>query len=174
MPALLQTHPFPIQAFFERSLVLTFAFPKARVQALLPPYLTPDTYHDEWAFAAVALVQVRALRPAGFPAALGQRFCLAGYRLFARYFTSTNRRLRGLYILRSQTDRRRMALLGNLFTHYRYQTVPVSFQATGSRLAVSFGSAAVTVISGQCWRADAQSTALMVLGADAGLAFADR
>lgn len=34
--------------------------------------------------------------------------------------------------------------------------------------------AAVTVISEACWRADAHSTALMVLGAEAGLAFADR
>jgi thiamine biosynthesis lipoprotein len=34
--------------------------------------------------------------------------------------------------------------------------------------------AAVTVIADECWRADAHSTALMVLGADAGLAFADR
>ena len=48
MLSFLQTHPFPVQAYFERSLVLTFAFPKARVQALLPAYLTLDTWHDQW------------------------------------------------------------------------------------------------------------------------------
>ncbi len=148
MLSFLQTHPFPVQAYFERSLVLTFAYPKAQVQALLPPYLTLDTWHDEWAFVAVALVQTRGLRPQGFPAALGNNFSLAGYRVFARYRTSAGKRLRGLYILKSQTDKRRMALLGNLFTYYNYETVPMTFRSEEHQLTVSFGSAAVTVAVG--------------------------
>lgn len=145
MLAFLQTHPFPVRAFFERSLVLTFAFPKERVQRLLPPYLTLDTWHDEWAFVAVALVQTRGLRPAGFPTALGHDFFLAGYRIFARYVTSAGKRLRGLYILKSQTNRRRMAVLGNLFTHYRYETVPIELQQIGSALTMRFGAAEIAV-----------------------------
>lgn len=122
----LKTHPFAVEAFFERSLVLTFAAPAAEVQALLPAPLVPDTWQDKWGFLAVALVQTRHLRPQGFPAFLGQDFSLVGYRAFVRYVTPAGKRLRGLYILRSETDRRRMALLGNIFTHYGYVTTDIS------------------------------------------------
>lgn len=122
----LKTHPFAVEAFFERSLVLTFAAPAAEIQALLPAPLVPDTWQDKWGFLAVALVQTRHLRPQGFPAFLGQDFCLVGYRAFVRYTTPAGKRLRGLYILRSETDRRRMALLGNLFTHYGYVTTDIN------------------------------------------------
>ncbi len=145
MLAFLQTHPFPVRATFERSVVLTFAFPHAQVAALLPPYLTPDTRDDGWAFAAVALVQTRALRPAGLPAVLGHDFMLAGYRLFARYTTGAGKRLRGLYILKSQTDKRRMTLLGNLFTHYGYETVPITLHEVDGALNIQFGTAEVVV-----------------------------
>lgn len=145
MRAWLQTHPFAVRAFFERSLVVTFAFPTERVRALLPPYLSPDTWHDDWAFAAVAVVQTRALRPVGWPAALGTDFRLVGYRLFARYHTRGGKRLRGLYVLKSQTDRRRMTLLGNLFTHYGYETAPITLRATVDELAVAFADAEIVV-----------------------------
>ena len=126
----LKTHPFAVEAFFERSLVLTFAAPAAEIQALLPAPLVPDTFQDKWGFLAVALVQTRHLRPKGWPALLGQDFCLVGYRAFVRYTTPGGKRLRGLYILRSETNRRRMALLGNLLTHYGYVTTDISLTAT--------------------------------------------
>lgn len=122
----LKTHPFAVEAFFERSLVLTFAAPAAEIQALLPAPLVPDTWQNEWAFVAMALVQTRCLRPKGWPAWLGHDFCLVGYRAFVRYRTPAGKRLRGLYILRSETDRKHMELLGNLFTHYRYATTDIS------------------------------------------------
>ena len=122
----LKTHPFPVEAFFEHSLVLTFAVPRAELAALLPAPLVPDTFADDWGFLAVALVQTRQLRPKGFPAWLGQDFFLIGYRAFVRYPSPTGKRLRGLYILRSETDKTRMTLLGNLMTHYRYHTVDIA------------------------------------------------
>lgn len=128
----LKTHPFAVDAFFERSLVLTFAAPAAEVQALLPAPLVADTWQDTWGFLAVALVQTRHLRPQGFPTFLGQDFCLVGYRAFVRYVTPAGKRLRGLYILRSETDRRRMALLGNIFTHYGYVTTDISLSTSPS------------------------------------------
>lgn len=133
MLAWLKTHPFPVEAFFEHSLVLTFAVPRAELAALLPAPLVPDTFTDEWGFLAVALVQTRQLRPKGFPAALGQDFFLIGYRAFVRYPSPTGKRLRGLYILRSETDKTRMTLLGNLMTHYRYHTVDITQQHTAGR-----------------------------------------
>lgn len=136
MLAWLKTHPFPVEAFFEHSLVLTFAVPKAELAALLPAPLLPDTFADDWGFLAVALVQTRQLRPKGFPAWLGQDFFLIGYRAFVRYPSPTGKRLRGLYILRSETDKARMTILGNLFTHYQYHTVDIAQQHAAGRLRI--------------------------------------
>jgi hypothetical protein len=130
----LKTHPFAVEAFFDRSLVLTFAAPAAEIQALLPAPLVPDTFQDEWGFVAVALVQTRQLRPKGWPAFLGHDFCLVGYRAFVRYITPAGKRLRGLYILRSETDRKHMELLGNVFTHYRYATTDIILAEDASGL----------------------------------------
>jgi hypothetical protein len=130
----LKTHPFAVEAFFDRSLVLTYAAPAADIQALLPAPLVPDTWQDKWGFVAVALVQTRQLRPKGWPALLGHDFCLVGYRAFVRYVTPAGKRLRGLYILRSETDRRHMELLGNLFTHYRYATTDITLTDNASGL----------------------------------------
>jgi hypothetical protein len=115
----LRRHPFAVRAFFRNSLVLTFAYPRELLQALLPPGLTVDDY-DGCGFLAIALVQTERLRPATFPAWTGRDFFLSGYRIFARYRRRDGRQLRGLCILRSDTDRRLMVWSGNLFTRYHY------------------------------------------------------
>ena len=116
----LNANPFAVDAWFDSSCTLTFAEPKEQVAARIPECLEPDTHDDRWGFVAVAIVQTRHLRPAGFPKWLGSDFILVGYRFFVRYKSASGRSLRGLYILRSETDKTRMALLGNLFTRYRY------------------------------------------------------
>ena len=125
MRHLLQRHPVPVEAFFRDVLVLTYAFPKRVLEPLLPPGLILDTYKD-FGFLAIAMVQTEQMRPSGFPAAFGQKFFLSGYRIFARYPTRSGKTLRGLRILRSDTDKSAMALFGNLLTHYHYQKADVS------------------------------------------------
>lgn len=115
----LRRHPFSVTATFEHSIVLTYAMPEAVLRPLLPPGLKLDTYLG-YGFVAVAMVQTRQLRPAAFPAALGQDFILIGYRIFT-IFRHSGRTRRGLFILRSDADRRVMVWLGNLLTHYRYR-----------------------------------------------------
>ena len=116
----LQRHALPVKAHFHASLVLAYAIPAQVLQPMLPPGLTLDTYGG-CGFLAIALVETLHLRPAFLPAWLGTNFCLSGYRIFTRYRTSTGRTLRGLRILRSDTDRRSMQCLGNLLTHYHYE-----------------------------------------------------
>jgi uncharacterized protein YqjF (DUF2071 family) len=122
----LKNHPFAVEAFFERSLVLTFAVPKAQLLPFIPECLELDTHNNTWAFVAVAMVQTKHLRPKGFPKALGHDFFLIGYRIFVRFTNQAGRRLRGLYILKSETDRLKMTLLGNIFTHYNYSTTDIA------------------------------------------------
>jgi hypothetical protein len=132
----LKNHPFGVAAQLERTVVLAFAVPRAELQALLPPYLELDTFQDEWAFLAVAMVETRSLRPQGFPAWAGQDFLLIGYRVFVRHVDARGKRLRGLYILGSETDKRRMTVLGNLFTHYRYAYKRIHSSGEGPVLSI--------------------------------------
>src|SRR6266545_7333338 len=98
---------------FGHSLVLTYAFPPPVLGPLLPPGLALDTYVDpasaEHAFAAVALVDTLRLRPAFLPETVGRDYRLTGYRVLARFPTPGGRTMRGLHILRSDTDRRALA-----------------------------------------------------------------
>lgn len=130
-------HPFAVEAFFQHSLVLAYAVPIEQLAAKLPPYLEVDSYADTYGFVAAAFVDTRQLRPKGFPRWLGNDFILGGYRIFVRYRDARGRRLRGLYILRSETDRLRMRLLGNLFTAYNYHRVPLTFSATPESIVVT-------------------------------------
>jgi uncharacterized protein YqjF (DUF2071 family) len=137
MLSFLKDHPFPVVSHFDTSLVLTYAVPKEQLQKFIPESLSLDTFEDKWAFVAVAMVKTRNLRPKGFPKFLGNDFVLTGYRIFVRYNTSYGKRLRGLYIIRSETDKAKMTLLGNVFTHYNYQKTDISFKSIGSRIEVA-------------------------------------
>ena len=112
MFSFLKNHPFAVEAFFESSLVFTFAVPKNQIKHIIPPCLELDTFNDQWAFVAIAMVQTKELRPKSFPRILGNDFFLIGYRVFVRYVNNSGKRLRGLYILKSETDKRKMEFLG--------------------------------------------------------------
>lgn len=133
---LLRRHPFAVEAYFEYSAVLTYAFPSEILRPLLASGLTLDE-KDGLGFVAVAMVQTRSLRPQGFPAFLGQDFFLTGYRIFARFTSGSGKKLRGLRILRSETNRRRMVFAGNLLTHYNYHYLPIRAKHSGSLLQVN-------------------------------------
>src|SRR2546423_1107219 len=125
MLSFLKNHPFAVEAFFESSLVFTFAIPKEQIQHLIPECLQLDTF-DNWAFIAVAMVQTKSLRPKGFPKVLGNDFFLIGYRVFVRFTNNAGKSLRGLYILKTETDKKKMEYLGNIFTHYNYTTTDIN------------------------------------------------
>lgn len=126
MLSFLKNHPFAVEAFFESSIVLTFAVPKEELQKFIPDCLELDTHQDKYAFIAIAMVQTKDLRPKGFPAFMGNDFFLIGYRIFVRYTNKKGKRIRGLYIIKSETDKKKMEVMGNLFTHYNYTTTDVS------------------------------------------------
>ena len=132
---LLKRHPFVVKAHFDFSLVVTFAYPAEVLAPLLPSGLVLDTY-EELGFVAIACVKVKGLRPVWMPTALGQDFFLAGYRIFTRYQTPEGRRLRGLYILRSDADKGFMVTLGKMTTHYLFEKANVDVQESNQQLTV--------------------------------------
>lgn len=122
----LKNHPFAVEAFFKNSTVLTFAIPKEELENKIPKHLKLDTFKDKWAFVAIAMVQTQDLRPKGFPKFMGNNFFLIGYRVFVTYTNKAGKRLRGLYILKSETNKKKMQLMGNIFTHYNYTTTDIT------------------------------------------------
>lgn len=133
----LKNHPFAVEAYFESSTVLTFAVPKEELQNLIPECLELDTFNDQFGFIAVAMVQTKNLRPKGFPKFLGNDFFLIGYRIFVRYTNEKGKRLRGLFILKSETDKKKMELLGNIFTKYSYTTTDINQLKTDGILEIN-------------------------------------
>jgi hypothetical protein len=129
----LRRHPFDVSAHFRHSLVLAYALPASALEPLLPPTLEPDR-HGDLGFVAAAFVQTERMRPSFLPPAFGLDFFLGGYRIFVRVAGRAS--LRGLYILRSDTDRRLLALFGNLLTSYRYRTVDAAMTLDGETLRV--------------------------------------
>jgi uncharacterized protein YqjF (DUF2071 family) len=141
----LKDHPFAVESFFETSLVLTYAVPKKELESFIPPCLMVDTFDDTYAFLAIAMVKTKQLRPKGFPRFMGNDFVLTGYRIFVKYVTEEGKRLRGLYILRSETDKRKMAFLGNIFTHYNYLQTDIDFVKHADIIQVNSSSSDLKV-----------------------------
>ena len=139
----LKRHPFAVEARFEKVVAVSFAFPEEVVASLLPEGLSVDAYQG-LGFVTVAMVWTKELRPAVFPKFLGRDFFLAGYRVFAR-LDDGERRLRGLKILRSETDKASMVVLGNLMTGYNYRRVRVETDETGVRCLSQDGSVSLDI-----------------------------
>ncbi len=138
IPERLRRHPVPVRARFRHSLVLTYAFPRTVLERLVPPGLLLDA-DGGLGFAACALVQTERLRPAFAPPTFGRDFFLTGYRVFVRVARAPS--LRGLLILRSDTDSRLMAALGNVLTHYRYRLAAVRVQERPAWLEIDVRTA---------------------------------
>lgn len=127
----LKRHPIPVTAYFRHALVLTYAFPPEVLEPLLPEGLALDTWRGS-GFLAIALVATERMRPSFLPAAMGSDFFLSGYRIFTRLAGGES--LRGLRILRSDTDRPLMVRGGNLLTHYNYSLCSAAVEESGDEL----------------------------------------
>jgi hypothetical protein len=140
----LRRHPLPMRTHFAHSLMLMYGLPPDALSPLLPPGLRLDTYTAPdgtgHGFVAVGVVSLQGLRPAGFPVAFGADCVLTGYRIVVRFPTPAGRSMRGLYILRSQTDRRLLAAAGNALTRYRYRLARINLRAGGDELEATVDS----------------------------------
>lgn len=150
MLSFLKNHPFAVEAFFSSSIVLTYAIPAQQLTTLLPQCLELDTWDGKWGFVAVAVVDAHHLRPKGVPMFMGNDFVLVGYRIFVRYTDRRGKRLRGLYIVQSETNKHKMAILGNLFTHYNYTTTDIAMKTQGSLITIQSENSALTIVADTC------------------------
>ncbi len=138
MLAQLTSNPFTMKAHFEFSLVLCFVVPKEEVEALIPTEIfSLDLVDENHAAVAVACVSTSQLRPRWMPKKMGNEFFLTGYRTFVYYKTKSGKRRRGLYILASETDKKSMVLLGNLFSRYNYNYLKLDVERTEENINIS-------------------------------------
>jgi len=137
----MRRHGFAVEAHFDFTIAVTFSLPVATVAKGLYPGLQVDQYEDH-GFLAIALVQTRSMRPAGLPESLGRDFFLTGYRYFVRH-KQGRRSVRGLQVLRSDTDSEFLKWSGNLMTHYRYSRAITQVNREGGVLRVKVGGADV-------------------------------
>ena len=128
MSRLFKANQFAMEAHFRASCVATFAFPTEQLKPLVPAPLVIEAYQG-YSFVAAAFVDTKNLRPKGFPSIFGRDFILAGYRIFVDYTDKRGKRLRGLYILGSETNSSTMVRLGNRLSNYAYQWSDLSTES---------------------------------------------
>ena len=126
---LLKRHPLSVRAHFDFVLSITYALPPATLLKFLPRGLCLDEWNG-LGFLAAAFVQTRGLRPVLFPKFAGSSYFFGGYRVFCRFVTRDGKELRGLKIVRSDTDKKMMVTLGNLLAHYNYHLAEVDLRRT--------------------------------------------
>jgi uncharacterized protein YqjF (DUF2071 family) len=127
------THPVAMAARFRELLVVTYAFPPAVLEPLVPASLALEQ-HDGHGFLAVALVDLDGLRPAALPRRLGVAARFAGYRILVRATTAGGRTRRGLKILHTDVNRRPLVAGMRLLTRYHASHARSGHPATGGRL----------------------------------------
>jgi len=136
IPRAWRRHPFAVEAWFDCTLALTLAAPVADLEARLSPGLRLDAFGPH-AFLAIAMVDTRRMRPAGWPSCIGRDFHLVGYRLFVRRRTGDGRELRGLQVLRSETDSNFLTITGNWMTRYHYHLARIEWERNGEGDSIS-------------------------------------
>lgn len=128
-------HPVAMTARFRELLVVTFAFPTAVLEPLVPASLALEQ-HDGHGFLAVALVDLDGLRPAALPRRLGVAARFAGYRVFVRATTARGRTRRGLKVLHTDVNRWPLVAGMRLLTRYHATHARISWRHAGDRLGI--------------------------------------
>jgi hypothetical protein len=118
--------PFPVKAWFDFFVVLFFSIDKNEAAKRIPFPLQLDL-HNEKALLAVAAVQTKNFRPAFLPSFMGRNFNLVGYRFLTTYERQNGDTIRGLKIIRSQTNQSLMKFWGDRFTQYKFEYNPLEF-----------------------------------------------
>lgn len=135
----LQRHPLSMSTRFRDAIVLTYAFPEETLRSLVPAALALET-RDDVAFVAVAVVDMRQLRPSGLPRWAGTDAIFVGYRVFVRTQLPGGRVRRGLKVVRTDVNRLHLLVGTRLLTRYDTGLVSASWQRDGRQQAVRIRS----------------------------------
>ena len=127
--------PFPVKAWFDFFVVLFFSIDKDNTLKLIPTPLALDTHNDKALFA-VAIVNTKQFRPAFLPKWMGMDFNLVGYRFLTTWQTPEGKQIRGLKIIKSQTNQKFMKILGDKLTQYQFNYNPIQVKTEDSLVTI--------------------------------------
>lgn len=119
-------HSFPVKAILKRTITLTYQFNPTNYSIKLPAGCFLEL-KNERAFLILAFVETEKMRPAFIPALIGRNFNLLGIRVIVNWYDENKRLKRGLYVLKSITDSRLMAKMGNMMTGYHFEYSPITW-----------------------------------------------
>jgi uncharacterized protein YqjF (DUF2071 family) len=122
-----RVQPFAMVGVVRERFLLTYRVDSRAVRVLAPAPFQP-VVRDGMAFAGVCLVEMRAMRPAGVPAALGFSYHEAVYRLVVEYTSAVHGQLRGIVAPRADANHAAIALGGRLLSHYSFHLARIQKQ----------------------------------------------
>ncbi|HEU5376702.1 MAG TPA: DUF2071 domain-containing protein [Ktedonobacteraceae bacterium] len=122
-----QKNPLTMVGNLDRCWLFTYRAPVEKVRKLLPQGLEPVT-HAGYAFWNIVVCHISSMRPRHIPGFPGISYWHLAYRIYVRLPLAEGRTIEGLYFLRSDCDRRLMALAGNLLTDFHFHTAPLRVQ----------------------------------------------
>lgn len=124
---ILQKNPVTLSGRIEKCWLFTFRTPVEAVRSLVPDRLEL-LERNGFAFWNVVACEVAQMRPKGMPSRIGVRFRQVAYRLYVRY-KPKGTPIEGLYFLRSDCDKRLMALGGKWLTDFHFHHSPIALDA---------------------------------------------
>ena len=129
-----QKNPFTVRGRLRRCWLFVYRTPAVAARALLPRPLNLVT-RDGFAFWNIVVCQIGALRPAGWPAAVGLGYWHVAYRLHVRAQPQDGAPVEGLWFLRSDCDSALVAAGGNLVTDFCFHHATIEVAETDRTVA---------------------------------------
>lgn len=111
-PAHERAHSLPVASLTRHELILSYAWPLALLEQLIPEGVELDA-HDGLGFIAASVVQTEDLRPRPLPRVFGRDCVVCCYRILVRSRDRRGREERRLHVLRSDTDGDAIARIAN-------------------------------------------------------------
>lgn len=141
----LPKHKFEMKAHFERMVMFTFTVPKEELKSLIPACFELDVLDDKWGMITLAFVKAKGLKPVFLPEFMGNDLIISGYRIFVKYTDKREKRLRGIYIIKSETDSFKIGTFGNVFTNYNFSRSKMELNEFGEKGEVKSNNTGIEI-----------------------------
>ena len=114
--------------------LFAYRTPAETVAALLPPQLEAVT-KSGFAFWNIVVCRLEGMRPTPLPAVFGRGYWHVAYRLHVRAKMHSGAAIEGLFFVRSDCDRRLMAVAGNWLTDFNFHVAEIGVAAHAAGVA---------------------------------------
>lgn len=133
-----------ITSTFFTNTILMYSCEPDDLQRFLCPGINVDVIGGR-GHLAVAFVDQRDFRPRGLPHQAGSDFFMVEHLAFVTYESSDGRRMRGLYLLQSDTPSTLACIGSRIFSHYRFRKIDLTVNETGNTRRFTSAKAGIDV-----------------------------